>query len=109
MVFDFAPAARLSLRPRYFLTFLKPSDPSEGPSDDSVVDGEVSLTVATPRRIKQTSIDVELLGTQTLTIRGKYVKYPTLHLKTTLELKEGVLEAGTHTFRYAMICPANTA
>ena len=109
MVFEFASGIRLSIRPRYFLTFLKPSDPSEGPSDDSLVDGEISLIVSTPRRIKQTSIDVELIGTQRITIRGKYVSNETLRLKTTLDLKEGLLQAGTHTFSYALIVPANTA
>lgn len=113
----------------YFLTFLKPSDPSDGPSDDSVVDGELSIVIPSSRSIKQPSIDVELvrlfnlhirsmpthifsllqIGSQSLTIKGQYRKHTTLHLKQQLELKAGPVEQGTYTFRYAFVVPANTA
>jgi hypothetical protein len=49
----------LEVIPRYHLWFLHPEDPRLGPTRDTVVDGDVILTLSSRRRIK--TIDVHLV------------------------------------------------
>jgi hypothetical protein len=51
------------------------------------------------------------IGTQTMTIHGKYVAYPTIQRKLTINPCEdsGTLSKGQHTFAWSFIAPANTA
>ena len=132
--------ASITISPRYELFFLRPTDSALGPSEDTVVDGELTLTLQSAKKVKR--IDVELvreksargaglhsnnrgeltesrllptanvqIGTQSMTIHSKYVSYPTLQHKITIDLLDGTgtLDAGTHAFSWSFVVQATTA
>lgn len=71
----FSPS--LSIDNRHELYWLYPSDPREGPSKDTIVEGEIVLQLPGAKRVKQ--IDVELIGLQRMSIKGEWIKHTTLH------------------------------